>query len=330
MQTSVERYEAMYLADETVRTDAYRDLVERYYDLVTDFYERGWGKSFHFAPRFPGETFALSIQRHEHALALELGLRAEERVLDVGCGVGGPMRAIARLTGARIDGINTNEGQLARLARHTEAEGLSGLCRGIYGDFMRLPSADASYDAAYAIEATCHAPDRNVVFGEIARVLVPGGRFGGYEWVVTERFDANDAHHRELAARICRGNGLPKLTDASDVRRALERSGFTDIVLRDVAVPGNGQTPWYAPLEGEGATPARISRAPFMRPIVRQSLALAERAGLVPEGTRRVSDILNDGADALIEAGRLGIFTPCLFFLAHKPSDACPSPRPQH
>lgn len=319
MQTSVERYEAMYLSDETVRTDAYRDLVERYYDLVTDFYERGWGKSFHFAPRFAHETFELAIQRHEHVLALALGLSKGMRVLDLGCGVGGPMRAIARLTGARIDGINTNEGQLARLARHTEKEGLSALCRGVYGDFMRLPSEDASYDAAYAIEATCHAPDRVVVFSEVARALVPGGKFGGYEWVLTEKYDAADPHHRELAAQICRGNGLPRLTDAHDVKLALERAGFRKIVIEDVAPEPVGGAPWYAPLEGEGATPARLSRIPFMRPVVRTALSLAEQAKLVPEGTRRVSDILNDGADALVEAGRLGIFTPCLFFLAEKP-----------
>ena len=52
---------------------------------------------------------------------------------------------------------------------------------------------------------------------------------------------------------------------------------------------------------------------------MRTALSLAEQAKLVPEGTRRVSDILNNGADALVEAGRLGIFTPCLFFLAEKP-----------
>lgn len=318
MQASVERYEAMYRADETVRSDAYRDLVERYYDLVTDFYERGWGKSFHFAPRFPHETFELAIQRHEHTLALRLGLLPGMRVVDLGCGVGGPMRNIARLTGARIDGINTNEGQLERLARHTAYEGLTELCRGVYGDFMRLPSPDASYDAAYAIEATCHAPDRKVVFSEVARVLVPGGKFGGYEWVLTEKYDAADPHHRALAAQICRGNGLPRLTGVSDVRESLERAGLTVLEISDVAHNDTSGAAWYAPLEGEGATPARLSRLPFMRPVVQRTLSLAEQVGLVPEGTRRVSDILNEGADALVEAGKLGIFTPCLFFLAEK------------
>ena len=40
-----------------------------YYDLVTDFYEFGWGRSFHFAPRVPGESFKASLVRHERYLA---------------------------------------------------------------------------------------------------------------------------------------------------------------------------------------------------------------------------------------------------------------------
>ena len=46
-----------------------------YYDLVTDFYEYGWGGSFHFAPRVPGESFEASLVRHERYLARVLGLK---------------------------------------------------------------------------------------------------------------------------------------------------------------------------------------------------------------------------------------------------------------
>ena len=38
-----------------------RKVSNLYYDLVTDFYEYGWGKSFHFAPRVPGESFKASL-----------------------------------------------------------------------------------------------------------------------------------------------------------------------------------------------------------------------------------------------------------------------------
>ena len=78
------------------RHTEYAQMVNQFYDLATDFYERGWGKSFHFAPRFADESFAASIAHHEHYLALRLGLGVGQTAVDVGCGVGGPMRAIAR------------------------------------------------------------------------------------------------------------------------------------------------------------------------------------------------------------------------------------------
>ncbi|THU71639.1 hypothetical protein C4D60_Mb04t03570 [Musa balbisiana] len=50
-------------------------VVNKYYDLATSFYEFGWGESFHFAPRWKGESLRESIKRHEHFLALQLGLK---------------------------------------------------------------------------------------------------------------------------------------------------------------------------------------------------------------------------------------------------------------
>ena len=46
-----------------------------YYDLVTDFFEYGWGRPFHFAPRVPGESFKESLVRHEHNMSRALELK---------------------------------------------------------------------------------------------------------------------------------------------------------------------------------------------------------------------------------------------------------------
>lgn len=86
------------------RRRGYADMVNHYYDLATSFYEYGWGTSFHFAHRRRGETHSESIKRHEHFLALRLGLGPGRTVLDVGCGVGGPMREIALFSGASVVG----------------------------------------------------------------------------------------------------------------------------------------------------------------------------------------------------------------------------------
>jgi len=70
------------------RKTRYATMINNYYDVVTDFYEHGWGQSFHFAARARGESFEASLARAEHYVALRLGLSAGMKVLDVGCGDG--------------------------------------------------------------------------------------------------------------------------------------------------------------------------------------------------------------------------------------------------
>jgi sterol 24-C-methyltransferase len=75
------------------RRKNYTTVVNSYYDLVTDFYEYGWGQAFHFGPRTEGQSFDSSLVGHEQRLADFLKVGKGQRILDVGCGVGGPMRA---------------------------------------------------------------------------------------------------------------------------------------------------------------------------------------------------------------------------------------------
>lgn len=166
------------------RKDAYQEVVNSYYNLVTDFYEYGWGASFHFSPRFTSETFREGTARHEYYLALRLGLQPGKRAIDCGCGVGGPMRSIARFTGAKITGVTINEYQVMRSNQLVEKMGLGELCETVQGDFMNLPFRE-EYDCAYAIEATCHAPNKQKCFEEIYKTLKPGGLVAVYEWAMT-------------------------------------------------------------------------------------------------------------------------------------------------
>lgn len=307
-------------AARTQRHTDYAQMVNQYYDLATDFYERGWGKSFHFAPRFAGEAFAASLARHEHYLALRLGLGKGQTAVDVGCGVGGPMRAIARFSGASVDGVNNNAYQLEKLARYNQEAGLDQRCRGIKADFMALPMADGTYDAAYAVEATCHAPDRAGVFREIARVLKPGGRFAVYEWCLTDRYDPDNATHRRIKRDIESGDGLPDMCSTHAILEAMREAGLEVEDSADLASSSDPSTPWYAPLEGEGRDFTSVRRSAPGRFVSNRLIGLFERLKIIPAGSKAVSDMLNVGADALIEGGRMGIFTPCFFVLAQKPA----------
>lgn len=181
VEKEVSTYNELYQGPQAVekRKDQYKTLVSNYYSIATDFYEYGWGQSFHFANRFRGETFTESIQRHESTLALKLQIQPGEKVLDIGCGVGGPLRRIAYLTGAHVTGVTISHYQIQRakaigksifsrkknldLTTRNPSElflGTPANCQFLQGDFMQLPFEDNTFDHVYVIEAACHAPDR--------------------------------------------------------------------------------------------------------------------------------------------------------------------------
>ena len=317
VKSVVDGYTAIYDADLERRREQYQSLVNRYYDLATDFYEFGWGQSFHFAPRRRGESFKASLLRHQHFLADRLSLKPGMQVLDVGCGVGGPMSALARYSGASFVGINNNAYQIERAKLHTRD--VRSLCRFIHGDYMQIPDGDERFDATFAIESMPHAPDKTAAFSEIFRVLRPGACFAGYEWCLTENFDSSNVEHQRIKKDIMVGNGLPDIALTSEVCTALRRAGFDLLEARDLAHESDPETPWYRALQGRDLSLSSIPRTPIGRALTNLTLRVGEKLRVVPEGTRAVSTLLNRGADALVKGGESGVFTPVFFFLARKP-----------
>jgi sterol 24-C-methyltransferase len=319
VQETAETYQAQ--VDVEARKADYGATTNRFFDLVTDFYEYGWGQSFHFAPRHRGEEFQASLARYELYLALRLGLRPGMTVLDVGCGVGGPMRTIARASRAAIVGVTNNAYHVARARLHNRNAGLEELCRVVHGDFMTLPLPDASVDAAYQIEATSHAPDLARVYGEIHRVLKPGGAFAGYEWCLTSAYDADNPEHRALKQAIELGNGLTELRRPRDVLEALEAAGFEVLESEDVAQRADPETPWYLPLSGRRwFTLSGFRSSPPGRALTNVLVRGLETLHLVPAGAGEVSRFLNRTARVMVRAGESGIFTPSFFTIARRPA----------
>ncbi|KAM3262205.1 hypothetical protein ACQJBY_052728 [Aegilops geniculata] len=279
-----EKYHGYYGGKEESRKSNYTDMVNKYYDLATSFYEYGWGESFHFAHRWNGESLRESIKRHEHFLALQLELKPGMKVLDVGCGIGGPLREIARFSSTSVTGLNNNDYQITRGKALNRSVGLGTTC-----DFVK----------------------------EIYRVLKPGQCFAVYEWCITDHYDANNATHKRIKDEIELGNGLPDIRSTRQCLQAVKDAGFEVIWDKDLAE--DSPLPWYLPLD-----PSRFSLSSFRlttvgRIITRNMVKVLEYVGLAPEGSQRVSSFLEKAAEGLVEGGKKEIFTPMYFFVVRKP-----------
>lgn len=90
-------------------------------------------------------------------------------VLDVGCGPGELAGRIQQELGANVVGIDLSP----RMAELTHQRGVPAAV----GDVQKLPVRDRAFDCVLATWMLYHAQDVNRAVGEIARVLIPNGRF---------------------------------------------------------------------------------------------------------------------------------------------------------
>lgn len=187
---------------------------------------------------------------------------------------------------------------------------------------------DESFDQVYAIEATVHAPSLEGIYSEIFRVLKPGGIFGVYEWLMTDKYDNNNPEHRRIRLGIEQGDGISNMEKIEVALKAIKAAGFELEIHEDLA-DRDDPMPWYWPLSGNWKylqsvfdvfTIWRLTR--MGRNTVHAFIGLLEKVRVAPVGTQKTADSLALAADSLVAGGSQKLFTPMYLMVARKPQNA--------
>jgi ubiquinone/menaquinone biosynthesis C-methylase UbiE len=159
-------------------------------------------------------------------LAEAAELAPSTRVLDLGCGIGGPARYLAATFGCNVIGVDLSPSFIDAATYLTERCELSDRVNFQIGDALHLPFEDAAFDTVFLQHVAMNIEDRAALYAEVNRILVPKGRFVIHDLVLRD----GDVVY---PAPWARDASTSFLLSELDTRIALEQAGFKTVLWRN-------------------------------------------------------------------------------------------------
>ena len=147
-------------------------------------------------------------------------LMPETRVLDLGCGLGGPARRLAKVFACRVTGLDLTPEYVEVANLLAERTGLQGRIAFVQGDACDLPFENARFDVVWSQHAAMNIPDKAALYGEAARVLKPGGRLALYDIL------AGEGGMPHFPVPWARDPAHSHLVSPEDLKALLDGAGF--------------------------------------------------------------------------------------------------------
>ena len=192
-------------------------------DVILAALEKAGKDLNHLTPEdlAPIDQFHIRGRTATLELARTAGLDANKRVLDVGSGVGGTSRCLAKEFGCRVTGIDLTD-EYCRVAGMLSAKaGLTDLVDYRQGDATRLPFEDAAFDVVWTEHVAMNIPDKPRLYREMHRVLKSGGTLAIYDVL------AGPSGPVLYPVPWARTPDTSFLVQPHELRRLLEEAGFT-------------------------------------------------------------------------------------------------------
>ena len=184
----------------------------------------------------PIDEFHIRGREATRELAEEIGLDEEKHVLDVGCGLGGPSRRLVSEYGCRVMGLDLTE-EYCRVAEALSARlGLQDLVSYRTGDALEIPFEDGSFDVVWTQHASMNISDKARLYGEMYRVLKPGGHLAIYDIL------AGPGGEIHFPVPWAREPSISFLVSSDELRRVLRETGIDIVSWRDTTEAGRA---WF-------------------------------------------------------------------------------------
>ncbi|KAF6139631.1 hypothetical protein GIB67_033635 [Kingdonia uniflora] len=169
----------------TSTNDANVELNKKIIDLYSDpSFEDIWGSHMHHGfydldattkPNVQTAQIRLIEEALRFANVPEGSSKKPATILDVGCGIGGPLSYVAKKYGAKGIGIDISPHNIQRGTEISNAQGLGHEVTFQVADALQLPFSDGQFGIVWSLECGDHLPDKTMFVSELVRVAAPGG-----------------------------------------------------------------------------------------------------------------------------------------------------------
>ena len=165
-------------------------------------------------------------------LAPRLELTSSSTVLDVGSGIGGPSRLLAVEFGCKVIGLDLTEEYCQVAAMLAGRTGLAERVEYRQGNALDMPFEDGAFDAEITQHVAMNIADKAVLYGEMHRVLKPGGLMAIYDVM---QGAGGEVH---FPVPWAREPSISHLATPEELRALLEGAGFEIVHWRDTTAQG--------------------------------------------------------------------------------------------
>jgi sterol 24-C-methyltransferase len=213
---------------------------------------------------------------------------------------------MATYTGTKVTGFNIDEGQLESAKQFAQRKGMSDQCQFQVGNVNTLPFPfkEGSFDAVYQIQVLSYCKNLEQTFREIHRVLKPGGRVAGLDWVVLDAYDPKNAQHSAMMSQVKAVIGAVGNPTVGQYADAMRKAGFKILVNENASIDG-----LQAPL---------IEQADKFYTRLGKLLKALCRCKILPAHFHTLFERLSRGGQEFVQADRMRLVSTSHYFLAEK------------
>ncbi len=215
-----------------------KESIRSHYQLGTLFYRLLWGPHIHHGLWDGDESAYLAQCNLTDTLADLAAIKASDKVVDIGCGMGGSSIRLAKLRGCDVTGVTLSTVQRRWATVSSKMNRVGKQTRFLAEDAEKIVFEPASFDVMWSVECTEHLFDKREFFRRAFDWLRPGGRMAICVWFEGE--DTTTSDHRRQCEEVCERFVCPSLATRADYAgwmteqgmRIIHNEDWTDRVTR--------------------------------------------------------------------------------------------------